>query len=175
MPKFQMGVTIAPDQINDTARMGGASGANPMTQSDQGKFVKLAGGSRYDLCDAGDKIEGIAQTVQDPDKGTYDGYTLGGVQKEGRAIAYADGSEAAGTGSLAVGDYVVCGTVVAKGTALTDYPKVRKATNQPGSVPADLTAAADQVKNAIFAWRVIEILSGTGAVGDKVLIERVTD
>lgn len=184
MAKFKFGVTLSPYQINDTARMGGASGANPMAQADQGKFVKLAGGSRYDMCAVGDKIEAVAVTVQDPDKGLYDGYVLGGVQKEGRVLALADGSEAAGTGSVAVGDYVVAGTPVAKGTALSTYPKVRKATNQPGtavttadntkaSIDAALAKLADADMNARYGWRVVEIISGTGAVGDTVLIERV--
>lgn len=183
MPKFQMGVTLSPDDVNLTARMGGASGANPMTQNDQGKFVKMAGDSRYDMCAVGDKIEAVAVTVQDPDKGTYDGYTLGGILQEGRTYAIADGSEAAGTGSIAVGDYVVCGTVVAKGTVLTDYPKVRKATNQPtgtfttadnvaANINIALAAVKDAALNARYGWRVVAIITGTGAVGDKVLIER---
>lgn len=189
MPKFQMGVTLSPDDVNLTARMGGAvSGspgvqATPMSQNDQGKFVKMAGDSRYDMCAVGDKIEAVAVTVQDPDKGTYDGYTLGGILQEGRVIATAEGSEAAGTGSIAIGDYVVCGTPVAKGTALTAAPKVRKATNQPtvapvsadntvGNVNAAIAKALDAALNARYAWRVVAILSGTGAVGDKVLIER---
>jgi hypothetical protein len=40
-------------------------------------------------------------------------------------------------------------------------------------VPADLTAAGDQAKVAMFGWRVVAILTGTGAVGDTVLVERV--
>jgi hypothetical protein len=91
-----------------------------------------------------------------------------------RVVAVADGSQAAGTGSLAVGDWVVAGTAVTKGTAMTlAGPKVRKATNQPGAAPADAAAAADQALVAAYGWRVMAILSGTGAVGDKVLIERV--
>ena len=52
--------------------------------------------------------------------------------KEGMIFATADGLQAtAGTGAIAVGDYVVAGTATAKGTALTVYPKVCKATVQP--------------------------------------------
>jgi hypothetical protein len=172
MAKFQFGVTLDPYQINDTARVGGDAGATPCAKEDNGKFVKLAGDSRYDLCAVGNKIEGVLQVADDLNA-TFDGYKLGSIRKKGRVEALADGSEAAGTGSLAVGDYVVAGTPVAKGTALTTAPKVRKATNQPGAVPGDLTAAGDQAKNAMFGWRVVAILSGSGAVGDKVLIERV--
>jgi hypothetical protein len=172
MAKFKFGVNLSPYQLNDTARVGGNAGATPMTQNDQGKFVKLAGDSRYDMCAVGDKIEGVAVTVQDPDKGTYDGYNLGGVQKDGRVSVICDGSQAAGTGSIAVGDFVVAGTPVVKGTALTTGPKVRKATNQPGSVPADLTGAGDQILVAKHGWRVVS-LGNAGAVGDTAVIERV--
>jgi hypothetical protein len=70
-----------------------------------------------------------------------------------------DGSQAAGTGAIAIGDYVVAGAVVAKGTGLSGYPKVRKATSQtPGP----------------FAWRVVSLgTAGTGAVGTVGVIERI--
>lgn len=184
MAKFQMGVVLSPYSINDTARVGGNAGATPMAQNDQGKFVKLVGDSRYDMCAAGDRIEGVAVTVQDPDKGTSDGYTLGGVQKGDRVAVMFDGNQAAGTGSIGVGDYVVCGAVVAKGTALTGKPKVRKATNQPGVAPvaadntvgnvnAAIAAAVDAAMNARLGWRVVSITKGNGAVGDEGVIERV--
>ena len=51
-------------------------------------------------------------------------------------------------------------------------PKVRKATNQPGAVPADLTAAGKQALDGIFAWRLVSFDSA-GAVGDFGVIERV--
>jgi hypothetical protein len=173
MPKFQMGVTLNPYEINDAARLGGNAGATPLTKNDNGKLLKLAGDSRYDLCAVGDKIEGVCQVAADL-VATFDGYVLGSVQKRGRFVAVADGTQAAGTGSLAIGDFVVAGTPVALGTAHTlAGPRVRKATNQPGAVPADLTAAGDQAKVAMFGWRVVAILTGTGAVGDTVLVERV--
>ena len=105
---------------------------------------------------------------------TADDFSLGSVGQRGRKRVLLDGSEAAGTGSIAIGDYVVCGTPVAKDTALTSTtpPKVRKATQQPGAVPADLTAAGLQARNAIFAWRLISFDSA-GAVGDFGIIERV--
>lgn len=184
MAKFQMGVTLSPYIINDTARVGGAAGANKLQKEDNGKLLKLAGDSRYDLCAVGDRIEGVL-TVAGDLVAIQDGYQLGSVRKEGRFVATADGSQAAGTGSLAIGDVVVCGTPLAAGTALTfpAGPKVRKATNQPGgaitiadnvqaTLQTALTAAADQIKNAQFSWRVVAILSGTGAVGDRVLVER---
>jgi hypothetical protein len=186
MPKFQMGVTLKPYHIADTARLGGDAGATPCAKEDNGKFVKLAGDSRYDLCAVGDKIEGVIQVADDL-VAKFDGYVLGAVMREHgtRIVCVADGSQAAGTGSIAVGDYVVAGTPVAKGTAMTlAGPKVRKATNQPGTavttadatkpnIDIALAAVADQAMVAAYGWRVVAILSGTGAVGDKVLIERV--
>lgn len=186
MAKFQMGVTLSPYDINDTARLGGDAGATPLAKEDNGKFVKLVGDSRYDLCAAGDKIEGVVDVAGDL-VAKSDGYVLGSVRKarRTRVAAIADGSEAAGTGSIAVGDYVVCGAIDAKGVALsTSGPKVRKATNQPGatitaadatvgSINTALAAATDQTKVALHGWRVMAILSGSGAVGDKLLIERV--
>jgi hypothetical protein len=173
MAKFQMGLQMDPYDIKDTARLGGNAGATPFTKNEANKLLKLAGDSRYDLCAVGNKIEAICVVAGDL-VATSDGYVLGSVQKGGRFVGTAEGSEAAGTGSIAVGDFVVAGTPDALGTALTTAgAKVRKATNQPGSVPADLTAAGDQIKNATFGWRVVAILTGTGAVGDKLLVERV--
>jgi len=101
-------------------------------------------------------------------------------------FALADGLEATpGTGTIAIGDYVVAGTATAKGTALTSFPKVCKATNQPGAtvttsdnVAANINAAiakvVDATANAIYAWRVVSLGSaGTGAVGTTIVIKRV--
>jgi len=71
-----------------------------------------------------------------------------------------DGIQATvGTGTIAVGDLVVAGTVVAKGTALgaLETPKVCKATSQTP---------------VMFNWRVVS-LGVAGAVGDSCVIERV--
>jgi hypothetical protein len=136
-----------------------------------GKFVKLSGDSAYVLCAVGDPIQAVITAVE-----TYnaDDFSIGSVDATGRKRVLLDGSEAAGTGSIAIGDYVVAGTPVAKDTALTitTPPKVRKATNQPGAVPGDLTAAGKQALNSIFAWRLVSFDSA-GAVGDFGVIERV--
>lgn len=141
------------------ARLGtGATSATRLADEDVGKFVKFVGDSRYALCDAGDPIGGQMQAVE---TATQDGYAIGTVNVGGRSLlsAICDGLQAtAGTGTIAVGDYVVCGTVVAAGTALTTTtgPKVCKATVQPTAagksgvstlaIPvslADVTAAGD--------------------------------
>jgi len=180
MAKFKM-TAPRPTHAAVTCRLGTAADANGRyTDKEQFKLAKLAGDSRYALCAAGDAIE--AQIVSlEPLAATQDGYTIGSVKTSGQIAAICDGLQAtAGTGSIAVGDYVVCGTVVAKGTALsaTDpRPKVCKATEQPGSAIAGTLNAANvgiAIRNGMFAWRVVSI-GDAGAVGDTCLIERVNE
>ncbi len=155
MAKFQMKELIGTEPI--TARLGAGSGsANYVTDVEIGKSVKLAGDSQYNLCAAGDQIEGFITAVETY---TADDFSIGSVQFEGRKRVTLDGLQATpGTGTCAVGDYVVAGTAVAKGTALTVPPKVCKATTQTGMY---------------FAWRIVS-LEGTGAVGQIAVIERVS-
>lgn len=142
-----------------SARLGSAPDANGrVSDAEVGKFVKLAGESRYDLCAVGDQIEGRIAAYE---PATLDGYSFGSVQIERRFYVTFDGLQATpGTGTLAIGDYVVCGTPVAKGTKLAVPAKVCKAT------------AAGNTLN--FKWRVISLgAAGTGAVGTVGLIELV--
>lgn len=155
MAKFKMQPTVDTECI--TARLGAGSGsANYVTDLELGKPVKLAGDSQYNLCAAGDQIEGFIKAVE---TWTADDFSIGSVQYEGRVKVTLDGLQATpGTGAIAVGDYVVAGTAVAKGTSLgSAYPKVCKATTQTGMY---------------FAWRVVS-LDGTTAVGQTATIERV--
>lgn len=174
MAKFLMTVTVANADVV-TARLGSASGsANYFKDSEVGKFVKFAGESRYNLCAAGDNIEGAVTSVE---SASLDDFSIGGVQTAGRLDVTFDGLQATpGTGTIAVGDYVVVGTVVALGTALSGPPKVTKATLQPGATPADLTAAGVLIKQGLFAWRVVSLgTGGVGTVGGVGVIERVTN
>lgn len=155
MAKFKMQPTVDTECI--TARLGAGSGsANYVTDLELGKPVKLVGDSQYNLCAAGDQIEGFIKAVE---TWTADDFSIGSVQYEGRVKVTLDGLQATpGTGAIAVGDYVVAGTAVAKGTSLgSAYPKVCKATTQTGMY---------------FAWRVVS-LDGTTAVGQTATIERV--
>jgi hypothetical protein len=173
MAKFKLKELVGSQPI--TVRLGAGSvystPANAYTDKEIGKFAKLSGDSAYVLCVVGDPIQAVITAVE-----TYnaDDFSIGSVGATGRKRVLLDGSEAAGTGSIAIGDYVVTGTPVAKDTALTILtpPKVRKATNQPGAVPGDLTAAGKQALNSIFAWRLVSFDSA-GAVGDFGVIERV--
>lgn len=158
--KFQMRELIGTE--TETARLGAGDTANDrLSDKDAGKIVKFAGDSRYDLAAAGDAIEGRVVSV---DTATSDGFSTGAVQKNGRMHVIFDGLQATpGTGSIAVGDYVVAGTAVAKGTAQPDAgPKVCKASDQ--------TAA----KNSPFAWRVVSIFTGNGGVGSTGCIAKVS-
>jgi hypothetical protein len=187
MAKFKMGPLVTDGDVF-TARLGAtADAAGRFADTETGKFVKLAGDSRFVLASAGDKIEGVVVAVE---KATLDGYSIGAVQSQGRLAVVLDGLEATpGTGAIAIGDYVVVGTVVAKDTALSADPKVTKATNQPGTavvstvgaadtaaaiktqIDAALVKVADAQKNVMFAWRLVSA-SGT-AVGSTGVIERV--
>lgn len=154
MAKFQMKELLGTEPI--TARLGAGTGsANYVTDVEIGKLVKLVGDSQYNLCAAGDQIEGVITAVE---AYTADDYSIGSVTPEGRKRVTLDGIQATpGTGVCAVGDFVVAGSVVAKGTALSGPVKVCKATTQTGMY---------------FAWRIVS-LEGTGAVGQIALIERV--
>lgn len=134
----------------------GNASTDNLSYLDEGKVVKLVGESRYDLAVAGNDIEGLIYAVE---LAPQNGYTIGSIVSEGVQYATADGLQATpGTGSLAVGDYVVAGSITAKGTKLTAYPKVCKATDATTSV---------------FKWRVVSLCGSNGAVGSKVAIERV--
>lgn len=160
MPKFIFTELVEYTEVV-TARLGAGSGAvNNVDDKEVGKFVKLVGESRYNLCAVGDEIEGVIVAME---VATQDAFSIGSVQKNGRVSVTFDGIQATpGTGTVAIGDYVVCGTPLAKGTALTfpAGPKVCKA-----------TAAATGI---VHTWRVVSLGSaGSGAVGTAGLIERV--
>lgn len=156
MAKFKFGVILSMDTMV-TARLADGSATNLLNDKDVGKFVKLKGDSQYGLCAVGDEIEGVVDSIN---TATMDSYAIGGVQPKGRVKVTLDGLQATpGTGVIAVGDYVVAGTVVARNTSLGGaYPKVCKATAAGAAL--------------IFPWRVVS-LDGTTAVGQTGLIEFV--
>lgn len=157
MAKFQITETIHSFPVY-TVRLGTTGAGNQYDDKEVGKAVKLTGDSRYALCAAGDAIEAVVSSLND---GLYDGYSIGGVAVKGYKAVTFDGLQATpGTGTVAVGDYVVTGTVVAKGTALSGPLKVTKATDQ---------AAA---KAAPHRARVVALGSaGSGAVGTVGVVE----
>lgn len=155
MPKFLMAETIHSEKVT-TARLGGETldAAGRLADTENGKIVKLVAESRYDLAAATDAIEGFVSSVA---VATYDGFALGGVVSTGTKAVVFSGA------TVAVGDYVVTGTVTAKGTTL-------------GTANCAVAKAADQVaaKAAPFKWRVVSLgTAGTGVAGTTGLIERV--
>ena len=161
MAKFKFGVVLNLGEAM-TARVadGAAQSATQLDKNDAGKFVKLVGDSQYGLCAVGNEIEGVLQVADDI--ASQDGFNLGAIiaSDETRVRVTLDGLQATpGTGVIAIGDYVVAGTITVRGTALPGYPKVCKA-----------TAAATGI---VFKWRVVS-LDGTTAVGQTGLIERVS-
>lgn len=168
MAKFTFQETIGVEGLS--AKLGsGASDAlpNPVyTDAEVGKIVKLSAGSRYQLAAVGDPIETFVLAVE---PATADGTAFGSVVKAGSGTfkrVTLDGLQATpGTGVVAVGDYVVTGTPVAKGTKLTEPARVVKIT--------DPTTVAGVWGATKYLWRVVEIYGATGAVGTQALIERV--
>lgn len=142
-------------------RLGAGNTSNDrMTAVDEGKIIKLVGESRYDLAVVGDAIEGWIYGIE---PGTSGGYTVGGRVHEKQMNVVFDGLQATpGVGAIAVGDFVLAGSITAKGTKLASYPKVCKATDQAGAMAK------------VYRWRVMSLgVTGTGAVGTNGVIERV--
>ncbi len=168
--KFFYGDTI-PSSPALTSRLGLVSA--PYKDTEIGKLVKGTTESGHLLCVAGDQISGQISGVENA---TSDGFGIGSVQRNDRLRVTADGLQATpGTGVIALGDQVVCGTAVAKDTALTGYPKVTKATVQVGAAVGVLADAASQLAALASGnvWKVVSLGSvGTGAVGTEILIER---
>lgn len=153
-------VPTAPTEASMTVRFGaGATAGDRWDLKEQGKAVKFVGESRYDLCAAGDEIEGFVTSVE---AAPQNGYSIGGITQESLRWATADGLQGTpGTGTIAIGDYVVAGTATAKGTALAQYAKVTKATTQA------------TVRGSPFNWRVVSLGPvGTGAVGTAIVLKR---
>lgn len=102
MAKFQMTPRIGTQA--EPARAG--TKADPLTDADTGKAVKLVGESQIDLAGDGDEIFGFLVSVE---PGTQDGFVIGGFA--------ADGYMEVDTGSVPVGTAVVVASNPAKGTA----------------------------------------------------------
>ena len=184
MAKFKMTPVVPVDECF-TARLGLLSGtSNILAMVDIGKAHKLGTDSQYVPCVAGDPIEAFLVGVE---SAPLDGYNIGTLCDEGRKYVICDGLQAtAGTGTIAVGDYVVMGTAYTTGVAMgAAYNKVCKATNQPGATVTSADNTVGNINAAIakvvdaqnvskFAWRVVS-LGNAGAVGDTAVIERVND
>lgn len=140
---------------------GGGVASNLFTDAEVSKFAKLVGESRWDLCAQGDQIEGRITSVE---TATMDGYSVGGVMDEGRFAVTFDGLQSTpGAGSLAIGDYVVCGTPIAKLTSVAST-----------LLPARVAKSTNAGNTLNFKWRVVSLgYAGTGAPGTVGCVELV--
>lgn len=175
MAKFTMHEMATSGEVVTARVCDGTGAGNAYSDADVGKFVKLAGDSRYAMCAVGDAIEGRVSSIE---VGSQDGFSIGGVVTEMPLMeCVADGLVATpGTGTLAIGDYVVCGTVVAKGTALANYRAGRVCQASILAATLNNAAAFTGAANAKshFVWRVVSLGQvGTGAVGTAIVIQSV--
>lgn len=140
------------------AALGTSAGAK-LTSLDEGKLVKLSTtlSSTYVLCASGNDIEG--QLVAVEPHTVNDGYGFGTVQQRGNIVV------TIGAGTLAQGDYVVCGAISAVGTAI---PAITTGAQTNAKAPNVIAGAG-----VVFKWRICSLLGGAGTVGTNVLIERV--
>lgn len=160
MSKLHYMAPTAPAKTPFTARLGATGSANNYSTLDEGKPVKLAAESQYNLTALGDEIEGFIFGV---DTATSGGFSVGSIVEDGLVWVTFNGLQSSpGTGTLAIGEYVVAGAPVPKGTALTAFPVVLKAT------------AAGSGLN--YKWRIVSFGTNTinpGAVGTTGVIKRV--
>jgi hypothetical protein len=160
MPKFSIVETIYSEKVK-TVRLGASTPGQQFGHAEVGKAVKLAGESQYVLCAAGDAIEGIISSSNLAEQGTQDGFAIGGIVGTGYKNVVFDGVQATpGTGTVAMGAYVVVGTVVPRATALTAPLRVTSATNQATAASAPYKARVVSLGDA-----------GTGAVGTVGVVE----
>ena len=160
MAKFAFAVlTVEPERLNVIStklgtRAGNATelkaGFGEYSDAEIGKAVKIGALSNYVLCAAGDEIDGVIDNVDGGS--TENGFTFGGVARCNGGVRY-EAQVGTGSAQLAVDDLVVAAAQAAVGT---EGPLLV----QKGTPTRHL-------------WRVMRILTGTGVVGDKVLIEKL--
>lgn len=141
---FAFGEQLSIEQRRIVSAALGASNSATFNRNDIGKVVKLGAAQNYVLAVDGDEIEGFVSSVEVMT--VNGGFSFGAVQRGGDMYAKV------GSGTVAVGAYVVSHTQAALGTA--SAPMVKS-----GS-PAK------------FLWRCVRIVSGTGTVGDTILLRR---
>lgn len=135
--------------------------AGYLTDADVGKGVKLGATDRYILALDGDEIDGFLIAVE---SATADGYTVGSIALAGRKAVTVVGA------TIGIGDLVVFGAPVAKGTALAAASAVLVKAGTPASQSGTTPFAYTPRVPNTHLWRLI---SGTGVAGTVNIIERV--
>lgn len=141
-------LTNSPDSAQFESACLGVDASNKLTDNDIGKCVKIAANNNFVLTAAGDEIEGFLVATE---PSTYNsGFAFGTVQRRGRREVKVGATEAS---TVVPGDLVVADIQTAIDTA--------------GG--AEVQSGAPSV----HIWRCISVVTGTGASGDIVVIERV--
>lgn len=129
------------------------------TSADIGKAVKLVAADSYDLCEAGDPIEGIVSSSLFSDTGaTRGGLTPGGIYSPARNCYF----EVVCAEQLAVNDRIVAAAQPALGTVL---PSIGD-----GAVPAVPVQKAGASPTGQLA-RIVGFAGKTGAPGTVCIAE----
>lgn len=167
MTTFAFDVTVPAQEIISTA-LGTGSGNTFQSPYDIGKPVTLAAANNHVLAAASAEIDGFVTSIEPST--VNGGYSFGGILVEGRILAVVGANQ--GATPMAVGDYVVADVQDALGTAVSSTGSW---TNYPGSAPSTPTGPTAKVKTGAPTkkfWRCIRKVSGTGAAGSVVLLER---
>lgn len=141
MAKFKMTPTIHSEVIR-TVRLGATGDGNGFTFTEDGKAVKMVGDSQYNLCTDGDEVEAIVTSIE-VDKGTLDGYIIGGVARSGVFDAIV------GSGTVNAGDYVVSAGEEAIGTK--SLPKMKQSGSSGSTVTRVRCVSTDGAGTAASA------------------------
>lgn len=174
MTTFTRKATVLSNEIISDAL--GSGSDTWLASADLGKAVKLSSASHV-LATEGSDIDGFVNSIA-PYK-VNNGYAFGGILTKGRIEAVV-GANQGGT-PMAIDDYVVADIQLALGT----IGSAQTWTNYPGTAPSSPSGPTAQVKTGVTAvagttlgtpsrkfWRCIAIVSGTGAAGSVVLLER---
>ena len=141
-------LTQSPDELQIESACLGVDASNKLTDKDVGKALKIAAANNYVLDATTDEIEAVLISTE---PNTFnDGFAFGSVARRGRFVATVGANQ---TATLVPGELVVADTQAAIDTA-------------GGLVVMEGTPTT-------FIWRCIRVITGTGVVGDTVLIERV--
>lgn len=129
----------------------GVSAAAKLSDFDLGKPLKMAANDNFILCAAGDDMEGFLGAV---DPVTFNnGFAFGSVLRATPKLRV-KGKVAVGSTDAAVGSLLVAAAPSAVGTK-------------------DLLPLVQVGTPVLDKWRCITIISGTGAAGSVILMERI--
>lgn len=144
-------LTQSPEELDIISAAIGDNTDQAKSDTDLGKAVVMGNAQNYVLAGADAEIEGFIDTVRGDT--VNEGFSFGGIQRKGRMYAVVGAGQ---SGSLNLLDYVVADAQVALGT-------------KPSTAHPTAVKAGNPTK---YLWRVIRIVSGAGATGSVVLLER---